>query len=135
MEKTEFDDKLKNIDRKILHTKQDINKKLEDLAKKVKLISRKGLTENLINKYSILNGAKYFSSDRFQNYLAFLQSKITPFRGNSKFIHENLQECQMKILKIHLRQNSFAPIWLRDDSPYKVKFNKNCLRQDSVFSS
>ena len=39
--------------------------------KKVKAISSKGLTKDLMNKFSILNGAKYFSSGIFQNYLVF----------------------------------------------------------------
>ena len=39
--------------------------------KKAKAIS-KGLTKDLIDKFSILNGAKYFSSGIFQNYLVFI---------------------------------------------------------------
>ena len=31
-------------------------------------ISTKGLTKDLINKFSILNGAKYFSSGILQSY-------------------------------------------------------------------
>ena len=34
--------------------------------RKVKLISKKGLTKHLINKYKILNGLKYFFEDRSQ---------------------------------------------------------------------
>ena len=34
----------------------------------VKLISIKGLTKDLINKYKILHGRKYFSSGILQNY-------------------------------------------------------------------
>ena len=47
----------------------EVKNKLDDLIKKFKIISTKGLTNDLTNKYSILNGAKYFSSDRLQNYL------------------------------------------------------------------
>ena len=43
--------------------------------KKVKAISAKGLTKDLINKYSILNGAKYFSLGTFQNYLVFIPAE------------------------------------------------------------
>ena len=32
----------------------------------------KGLTKDLINKFSIPSGAKYFSSGIFQNYLVFI---------------------------------------------------------------
>ena len=44
-----------------------VENKLNELSEKVKLISIKGLTKYLINKYSILDGAKYFSSDILQN--------------------------------------------------------------------
>ena len=43
--------------------------------KKFKAISRKGLTNDLMNKFSILNEAKYFSSGIFQNYLVFIPVK------------------------------------------------------------
>ena len=36
--------------------------------KKVKAISRNRLKKDLINKFAIINGAKYFSSGIFQNY-------------------------------------------------------------------
>ena len=44
---------------------------LNELSKKLKAISTKGLTKDLINKYSIPNGAKHLSSGIFQNYLVF----------------------------------------------------------------
>ena len=37
-----------------------------ELSKKVKVISTKGLTKDLINKFSSLNGEKYFSSGIFK---------------------------------------------------------------------
>ena len=43
--------------------------------KKVKPISTKGLKKYLLNKFSILNGAKYFSPGIFQNYLVFIPVK------------------------------------------------------------
>ena len=51
--------------------------------KKVKAISTKGLTKDLLNKSSIRNGAKYFSSGIFQNYLVFIAVKkyIKNFSG------------------------------------------------------
>ena len=45
------------------------------LSKKVEVISTKGLTKDLINKYSVLNGAKYFYSRILQNYLVFIPAK------------------------------------------------------------
>ena len=43
--------------------------------KKLKAISTKGLTKDLINKFSILNEAKSFSSGIFQNYLVIIPAK------------------------------------------------------------
>ena len=70
--------------------------------KKVKAISTKVLTKALINKFSILNGAKYFSSGIFQHYLAFIHDKkyIKYFNGTNEIFHGNLMECQKKVSKI-----------------------------------
>ena len=65
--KTDFDNKLKNF----TWNKNELNK----LSKIVKAISTKILTKDLINKFSILNGAKHFPSGIFQNYLAFIPAK------------------------------------------------------------
>ena len=54
----------------------EVNTKLDDLEKKVKIISTNPLTADLINKYSIINGAKYFSSNGLQNYLIILKLNI-----------------------------------------------------------
>ena len=65
--KTDFDNKLKNV----TPNKNELNEPSE----KVKAISTKGLTKDLINKFSILNGANCFCSGIFQNYLLFLSAK------------------------------------------------------------
>ena len=49
---TDFDNKLKDV----TSNKNELN----ELSKKVKSISTKGLKKDLIDKFSILNGAKYF---------------------------------------------------------------------------
>ena len=46
-----------------------------ELSEKVTAISTKGLTTDLINKFCVLNGAKDFSSEIFQNYTVFIPSK------------------------------------------------------------
>ena len=63
----DFDDKLKNV----ISNKNGLNK----LSKKVKTKSTKGLTKDLINKFSILNRAKCFSSGILQNYLLVIPAK------------------------------------------------------------
>ena len=74
VEKTDFDDELKNVisnEAKYVLVENELN----DLSNKVKATRTKGLTKDLINKFSILNGAKYFSSEIFQNYLVFIPDK------------------------------------------------------------
>ena len=65
--KTDFHNKLKDV----TSNKNELN----ELSKKFKAISTKGFTKDLINKFSILNGAKYFYSGIFQNYLVFITAK------------------------------------------------------------
>ena len=69
---------------------------------KVKAISAKGLTKDLINKFSILIGAKYFSSGTFQNYLVLyhLKNTLNILVALFELIRENQMECPMNILKI-----------------------------------
>ena len=50
--------------------------------KKLKAISTKELIKNLIDKFSILNGAKYFSLGVFQSYLVFMPAKY--FSGTTR---------------------------------------------------
>ena len=56
----------------------------------------------MINKFNIFNGAKYFSSGTFQNYLVFIAAKNTLniLVALLRLIRGNLMECHKKILKI-----------------------------------
>ena len=72
--------------------------------KKCKVISTKGSTKDLINKFSILNGEKYFSLEAFQNYLVFISAKkyneyniLVALLGLNR---GNLVEFEKKALKI-----------------------------------
>ena len=79
--------------------KADLNEnELNELSKKVKYISAKGLTKDLINKFSILNRAKYFSSRMFQNYLVFIYAKNTLhiLLALLGLARGSLMECQKK---------------------------------------
>ena len=42
-----------------------------DLSREVRLIPKRGLTKDLINGFSILNGPNYFVEDVFQKVLLF----------------------------------------------------------------
>ena len=67
VKQTDFDNKLKNINKKVTSNKTKhvlVVNELDDLSEKVELVSTKGLTKDLINGYSIPKDAKYF----FQMY-------------------------------------------------------------------
>ena len=74
---------------------------LNELSKNVKAMSTKELTKDLINKFSIINAAKYFSSGIFQNCLMFTPAKkyIICF-SSTTWIHLWKMEFQKKIFKI-----------------------------------
>ena len=76
VKKTDFNYKLKDLN------KNESN----DLTEKVKAISMIGLTKDLINKFSILNGSKHFSPGTFQNYLVSIRAKkyIKYFSGTTR---------------------------------------------------
>ena len=79
VKKTDFDDKLKNLDKKITSNKTKhvlLENELNKLSEKVIAISTKGLTKDLINTYSILNGAKCFCSRILQICFVFISLKI-----------------------------------------------------------
>ena len=68
--KRDFDGKLKNLNKNVNSNKEKhviLANELNQLSEKIKTISTKGLTKDLINKFCILNGTKYFSSGVFQN--------------------------------------------------------------------
>ena len=75
--KTDFDNKLKDV----TSNKNELN----ELSKKVKAISTKVFTKDLISKLSVPNGTKYYSLGIFQNYLVFIPAKkyIKYFTGTA----------------------------------------------------
>ena len=65
------------------------------------IISTKGLTADLVNKYSILNEAIYFSLNELQNYLVFV---VALHLQIIEVIHGSQKEYQKKVLHLHLQQ-------------------------------
>ena len=80
---TDFDNKLKDV----TSNKNELN----ELSKKVKAMSTKGLTKDLIKKFSIINGEKYFSLGIFQNYLVFI-----PIKKYIKYFTDTIQIASWK---------------------------------------
>ena len=64
LKKTDFDNELIKLNRN----------ELNELLKKIKAISTKGSTKYLINKFSILNGLKYFYSGIFSKLFSIYTS-------------------------------------------------------------
>ena len=93
LKETDFDSKLKNV--------TSNENKLNELSKKVKSISTKGLTKDLINKISILNRAKYFSLYfKIIQYIYQLKNTSNILVALLELNCRNLMECQKKILKL-----------------------------------
>ena len=74
----------------------------------VKIISTKVLTVDLTKKYSVLNDAKYFSTDGLKNCLVFISTRricwIRKIAITVKLNLRDLQECHKKVLKIRILQ-------------------------------
>ena len=91
-----------------------VNYELNEISKKVKAISAKRLTIDLINGYKIFKDAKYFSWGIFQNYLEFIPTKkhIECFSGTNRINSENVMECQKNIENITKSDSNFAPTFV-----------------------
>ena len=72
-----------------------IKNEINELTKNVLAISIGGLTKDLINKFSILNGEKYFSSWIYQSYLVFILAKKKFNVALIGLICRNLMEFQI----------------------------------------
>ena len=75
VKKTDFDNKIKALSKNFTSNRNEFRNYQKNYQKKVKAIPTKGLIKDLINKFSILKGVKYFSSGIFQNYLVFMPTK------------------------------------------------------------
>ena len=72
----------------------------------------------------------YFSQDGLQNYLVSVPSEVVNFSRSQKLAL--WKSTGMSHESIEPPNKGFVPKWLADYSPYRVKFNENCLKQDSV---
>ena len=85
----------------------------------------------MINKFSILNGAKYFPSGTFQNYLVFIPAKkyIKYFSGTTRidlWISNGMSE--ENIENITKSDCSFAPTFVDHHLLSDINFNGHCLK-------
>ena len=82
---------------------------------KFKTLSIKGSTADLINKYCIFNGPKYFSSDGLQNYIVFVSKRhiywISKNDSDSKTeLWESTGMSQTTIKNLYTSDITFAPL-------------------------
>ena len=125
--KADFDNKLKDV----TSNKNELN----ELSKKVKAISTKGLTKDLIDKFSILNGAKYFSSGIFQNYLVFIPAikHIKYFHGTTQiYSWKSNGMSEESIENITKSDSNFAPNFVDHHSLPDINFNGHCLIKNNI---
>ena len=101
----------------------------------VKAISTKGLTKALINKFSILNGAKYFSLGILLNYLVFTEAKnyIKYLSGTVRT--ESWKSDRMSvegIENITKSDSNFAQTFVDHYLLPDTNFNKHCLIKNDI---
>ena len=103
---------------------------------KKKEISRKVLTKDLINKFSIFNGAKYFSSGIFQYYLVFILARkyIKHFSGFNRIdswkSNETLEE---NIEHATKSDRNVAPTFADHHLLPDISFNGHCLMKNNIY--
>ena len=118
-----MDNKLKDV----TSNKNELN----ELSKKVKAISTKGL----IDKFTILNGAKCFSSGIFQNYLVFIPANkhIKYFTGTTRI--ESWKSDGMSkesIENITKSDSNFAPTFDDHHVLPDINFDGHCLIKNNI---
>ena len=107
----------------------DFNNKLKDVT------SAKGLTKDLINKFSILNEAKCFSLGIFQNYLVFMQTKKSiKFFGGATRIEswKSNGMSEKSIENITKSDSNFAPTFVDHHSLPDMNFDGHCLIKNNI---
>ena len=89
----------------------------------------------MINKFSILNRTKYFSSEIYQNYLVFIPAKkyIKYFSGttwnDSRKSHGISEENIENTTKSY---SSFPPIFVDHYVLSRINFNGHCLINNNI---
>ena len=107
---------------------------LYELSKKVTAMSTKGLTKDVINKFSTLKGEKYFLG-LFQNYLVFIPAKkcITYFSGTTRIeLWKSNGMSEKSIKNITKLDSNSAPNFADHHLLPDTNFNGNCLIKNNI---
>ena len=97
--------------------------------KKFEAISTKGLTKDLINEFSILNGAKYFCSGIFEIYLVFIPAEkyIKYFSGTTRIDSwKSNGMSKENIENITKSDSNFPPTFVDHHLLPDINFNGHC---------
>ena len=89
----------------------------------------------MINKFSILNGAKYFSSGIFQNDLVFVSAikHIKYFHGTTQiYSWKSNGMSEESIENITKSDSNFAPNFVDHHSLPDINFNGHCLIKNNI---
>ena len=89
----------------------------------------------MINKFSILNGARYFSLGIFQNYLIFITAKkyIKYFRGATQIDSWKSNGMSEDIIENILKSDSsFAPTFVDHYLLPDMNLNGPCLIKNNI---
>ena len=92
-------------------------------------MSTKGLTKDLINEFTILNGAKYLSSGIFQTYLVFVPAKkyIKYFNRTARIGSWKSNGMSEKDIENMIKSDShFAPIFVDHHVLPYIDLNEHC---------
>ena len=84
---------------------------------------------------SILNGAKYFSSEIFQNYVVFIPAKkyIKYFSGTTQIELWKFNGMpEESIENITTSDSNFAPTFVHHNLLPDMKFNAHCLIKSNI---
>ena len=89
----------------------------------------------MLNKFSIINGAKYFSLGVFPNYLVF-----TPVIKFIQYFHATTRIYSWKsngmseesIENITISDSNFAPVFVDHHSLPNINFNGHCLIKNNI---
>ena len=98
-------------------------------------MSTKGLTKDLVDKLSILNGAKYYSFGIFQHYLVFMPTKkyIKYFIGTTRIeLWKPNGMSEESIENITKLNSNFAPTFVDHHLLPAMNFNGHCLIKNNI---
>ena len=95
----------------------------------------KGLRKDLINRFSILNGGKYFSSKIFQNCLVFIPAKkyVKHFSGTTWIeLWKSHGMPGKSIENITKSDSNFEPTFVDHHSWPDINFNGHYLIKNNI---